>query len=96
MKFGLFSFLLLFTISWSECYSQSIQDFKVEKIGKRVNEFQLDSINLSTPLNYYLSRAWVRLSGKGDNWNKISTSKFYNENTSDEVVDDALWINSLT
>lgn len=90
MKFGLFSFLLLFTISWSKCYSQTVQDFKVEKIGKRVNEFQLDSINLSTPLNYYLSRAWVRLSGKGDNWNKISTSKFYNENTSDEVVDDAL------
>ena len=85
----IFIFLLLLT-SWSGCYSQSLQDFKVEKVGKQVNAFQLDSINLSTPLNYYLSRAWVRLSGKGDYWNKISTSKFYNENTPDEIVDEAL------
>lgn len=90
MVLRLISLCLLLLISWSGCYSQSLQDFKVEKIGKKVNEFQLDSINLSTPLNYYLSRAWVRLSGKGDNWNKISTSKFYNENIPDEEVDEAL------
>lgn len=84
------SLFLALIISWSACYPQSSQDFKVEEVGKPVNAFQLDSINLSTPLNYYLSRAWVQLSGKGDNWNKISTSKFYDENAPDEVVDEAL------
>lgn len=63
---------------------------RVEEVGKQVKEFQLDSINLSSPLDYYLSRAWVQLSGKGDNWNKISTSKFSNENIPDVVVDDEL------
>lgn len=90
MAYRFISLLLLLLISWSGSYSQSLQDFKVEKIGKQVKDFQLDSINLSTPLNYYLSRAWVRLSGKGGYWNKISTSKFYDENAPDEVVDEAL------
>lgn len=81
------SVLLLF-ISWIGCYSQSLQDFKIEKVGKQVKEFQLDSINLSSPLDFYLSRAWVRLSGKGENWNVISTSKLYNKNREDEEVDD--------
>lgn len=90
MTLRFISLLWLLFISWSSCYSQSLQDFKVEKVGKQVNEFQLDSINLSSPLNYYLSRAWVRLSGKGDNWNKISTSKFYDENAPDGVVDESL------
>lgn len=83
------SVLLLF-ISWIGCYSQSLQDFKIEKVGKQVKEFQLDSINLSSPLDFYLSRAWVQLSGKGENWNVISTSKLYNKNREDEEVDDGL------
>lgn len=85
--------ILLFLISFCSCigcFSQSFQDFKVEKIDKQVNEFQLDSINLSSPLKYYLSRAWVRLSGKGDNWNAISSSKLYNPNAEDDVVDEDL------
>lgn len=85
----IFLCMSLLISSWG-CYSQSLQDFKVEIVDKPVNTFQFDSINLSTPLNYYLSRAWVRLSGKGDNWKKISSSKFDNENTPDDIVDEAL------
>ncbi|MCI9284799.1 MAG: hypothetical protein HFJ91_03140 [Muribaculaceae bacterium] len=81
---------ILFLASWSVSLSQSLDDFKVEKIGRQVKEFQLDSINLSSPLDYYISRAWVRLSGKGKYWNAISTSKFYDENAPDESVDDEL------
>lgn len=84
------SVCLLFLVACNGSYSNSLLNIKVEKIGKPVNTFQLDSINLSSPLNYYLSRAWVRLSGKGDNWNKISTSKFYDENAPDENVDESL------
>lgn len=81
---------LLLGVCWSCCYSQSLDDFKVEKIDKQVKEFRLDSINLSSPLDYYLSRAWVRLSGKGKYWNAISTSKFDFESASDEEVDEGL------
>lgn len=81
----IFAFLV---VSLGACFSQALSDFKVEKISSKVKEFQLDSINLSSPLDYYLSRAWVRLSGKGKYWNTISTSKFYGENWSDEIVDD--------
>ncbi len=90
MLLRLISLFVIFFGSWIGCYSQSFQDFKVEKIGKNINEFQLDSINLSSPLNYYLSRAWVRLSGKGENWNAISSSKLYDSNAKDDVVDDEL------
>lgn len=90
MILRLISFSLLFIISWINCYSQSFQDFKIERIDKQVNEFQLDSINLSSPLNYYLSRALVRLSGKGENWNAISSSKFYNPDAKDDDVDEYL------
>lgn len=90
MAFRIISTFLLLFISWSGSHSQTLQGFKIEKVSKQVKDFPLDSINLSSPLNYYLSRAWVRLSGKGDNWNKISTSKFYDENATDEVVDDDL------
>ncbi len=83
----LFALLL---ISWSGALAQIPDGFKVEKIGRQVSEYSLDSIKLSSPLDYYLSRAWVRLSGKGRYWNDISTSKFYDENASDNVVDDHL------
>lgn len=88
MPSRLFSMVLLLIISWSSSFSQTSGDFKIEKIGKRVKEFQLDSINLSSPLDYYLSRAWVRLSGKNKYWNNISTSKFLFPDTEDPVDDD--------
>ncbi len=84
------SLVLALLVSGSGVSAQYSQDFKVEKIGRQVNEYRLDSINLTTPLDYYLSRAWVRLSGKGENWNKISSSKFYNSDPKDETVDEAM------
>lgn len=63
-------------------------DFAVDTISTQVGNFQLDSINLSSPLNYYLSRAWVRSTGKQRLWHDISTSKFnFDTNAADEVVD---------
>lgn len=63
-------------------------DFAVDTISTQVGNFQLDSINLSSPLNYYLSRAWVRSTGKQRLWHDISTSKFnFDANAADEVVD---------
>lgn len=83
-----FVFLLLI-ITAVGGYAQSISDFKVEKIEKQVKDFRLDSINLSSPLDYYLSRAQVRLSGKFKNWQNISSTMFdYNADVPDEVVDD--------
>lgn len=83
--------IFLILISWRGCYCQSIQDFKIEKIGKQINEFQLDSINLSSPLDYFLSRAQVRLSGKFKNWQNISSSMFnFSADEPDEVIDDDL------
>ena len=70
-------------------YAQSLADFKIEKIDKQVKDFKLDSINLSSPLDYYLSRAQVRLTGKNKNWQKISTSMFdFSTDVPDEAVDD--------
>lgn len=86
-------FYLFFTliVSWNCCFAQSLEDFKVEQIGRQVKDFHLDSINLSYPINYYLSRAWVRLSGKSKYWNTISSSKFsFDEDAPDEDVDDEL------
>lgn len=90
MSFRFIAFFLLSVIVWCNGYAQSSENFNIENIGKQIKDFQLDSINLSTPLDYYLSRAWVRLSGKGKYWNEISTSRFYNENRTDETVDDEL------
>jgi hypothetical protein len=85
------SILLLISVCFSPCYSQALDGFKVDKINRQVKEYQLDSITLSSPLNYYISRAWVRLSGKNKNWQAISSSKFsYDTNAPDEDVDDQL------
>lgn len=85
------AFSLLIMITTAGGSAQSFPDFKVEKIEKQVKEFQLDSINLSTPLDYYLSRAQVRLSGKFKNWEEISSSMFdYSADVPDESVDDDL------
>lgn len=89
MILRIISLVILIFVSWSESFSQSLEDFKVEHIGRQVKDFQLDSINLSSPLNYYLSRALVRLSGKSRLWNDISSSKFsFNAEAPDEDVDD--------
>lgn len=70
-------------------YAQSLPGFKVEKIDRQVKEFPLDSINLSSPMNYFLSRAQVRLSGKFKNWGPISTSIFdFSADVPDEIIDD--------
>lgn len=83
--------LLLMSIPWSVCIAQTLDDFKVERIDKQVKYFQIDSIDLSSPLDYYLSRAWVRMSGKNKNWKTISSSKFFfDTNAPDEDVDDEL------
>ena len=82
-------FSLLIVISSVSSYAQSSTDFKVEKIEKRVKDFRLDSINLTSPLDYYLSRAQVRLSGKFKNWQNISSSMFdYSADVPDDVIDD--------
>lgn len=84
-----FVFSLLIIFSAVGGYAQSLSDFKVEKIDKQVKDFRLDSINLSSPLNYYLSRAQVRLSGKFKNWQSISSTMFdYSADVPDEVLDD--------
>lgn len=85
------AFSLLIMMATAGGSAQSFPDFKVEKIEKQVKEFQLDSINLSTPLDYYLSRAQIRMSGQFKNWEEISSSKFdYSADVPDEFVDDDL------
>jgi hypothetical protein len=92
MIIRIISILLLISVCFSPCYSQALDGFKVDKINRQVKEYQLDSINLSSPLDYYISRAWVRLSGKNKNWQAISSSKFsYDTDAPDEDVDDQLW-----
>lgn len=84
---------LLILVSTIESCAQSLNDFKINIIDKRVGYFQLDTINLSSnlssPLDYYLSRAQVCLSGKYMNWSAISTSMFdYSADVPDKTVDD--------
>ena len=81
---------LIFLICFSSAVLAELPDgFKIVSIGKPVKEFQLDSIKLTSPLDFYLSRAWVRVSGKNRHWADISTSKFVNDsNAPDETVDD--------
>ena len=82
--------ILIFLISLSTpAFAELPHGFRIESVGKPVKEFQLDSINLTSPLDYYLSRAWVRISGKARHWADISTAKFFNDhNAPDETVDD--------
>lgn len=64
-------------------------DYVVRDISSRVSCHKLDSINLSTPLDYYISRAWVRATGKQKLWSDISSSKFsFDKTAPDKVVDD--------
>ncbi len=67
----------------------SAQDIVVQKISSQIKSYALDSINLATPLDYYLSRAWVRATGKERFWPAISTSKFSQDaNAPDKEVSD--------
>lgn len=72
--------------------AQSLSGLKVEKIDRQVCDFPHDSINdLSSPMDYYLSRVQVRLSGKFKNWGPISTSMFdFSTDVPDEVINDDL------
>lgn len=82
------SLVIILSAVWAG-FAQSLSDYKVEQIQKRVKDFPLDSINLTSPLDYYLSRAQVRLSGKYNNWQQISTSMFdYSVDVPDQVIDD--------
>lgn len=73
------------------CSAGQAEDFRVRQLSSRVREFELDSIDHTSPLNYYLSRSWVSLSGRQRLWADISSSKFaLDRNAPDEEVDDRL------
>lgn len=80
--------IIILISTFLSCYAQSLSDYKVLNIRKQVKDFPLDSINLASPLDYYISRAQVRLSGKFKNWQQISSSMFdYTANVPDETID---------
>ena len=63
-------------------------DFKTIAINKKVKEFPLQ-VNLSTPLDSYLSREYVMYSGKQRLWYEISTyefAKYFNPQALDKEV----------
>lgn len=71
------------------CAAELPEDFKIQTIARQVREFAPDSINLSSPLDYYISRAWVTMSGKERLWADISTSKFmFDADAPDRDTDD--------
>lgn len=73
------------------CSAQLPDGFKTVPVNKKVKDFTPDSINLSSPLDYYLSRAWVRSTGKVRYWADISTSKFqFDPAAPDEQVSEDL------
>lgn len=85
---SLFSAILFISVSLAG-FAQLSDGFRIEKINKKVRDFKIDSINLSSPLDYYMSREWVLLSGKSRHWVDISTSKFiYPKDSPDEIIDE--------
>lgn len=83
-----FTFVILL-VSALVSFAGQNDDFDEQKICSQVKDYPIDSINLSTPLDYYLSRAWVRLTGKQRLWSEISSSKFnFDKNAPDEDIDD--------
>ncbi len=71
-------------------FAQMASGLAERTIDSPVRAFAPDSINLSSPLDYYLSRAWVSATGKQRLWADISTSKFsFDSAAPDEAVDDA-------
>ena len=70
------SLLCLFLFIVSGSYGQfNSGDFKTIVINKKVKEFPLQ-VNLSTPLDSYLSREYAMYSGKNRLWSDISTYAF--------------------
>lgn len=66
-------------------------EIRISAVGKKVCDFRLDSINLTDPLDYYLSRSWVRATGKNGLWHNISTKKFaldFDPEAPDEIVEE--------
>lgn len=85
--------ILLFLALLSPLAALSLRadDFVVRDIASQVKNFPLDSINLSSPLDYYLSRARVMVTGKESMWAAISTSRYsFDSNAPDREVDDGL------
>ena len=91
MKLSYILSLVILFSTFGDSYAQSLSDYKIEQIQKQVKDFPLDSINLTSPLDYYLSRAQVRLSGKFKNWQIISSSMFdFSADVPDEIINDDL------
>lgn len=88
----LFSVLLLVPVSLSaKSSTPELPDFAVENIGRTVRDIEPRFIeNPSSPLDYYRTRAWVRLNGKTGLWHDISSKRFdFDRNAPDETVDSA-------
>lgn len=49
---------VIFLVSALVSFAGQNDDFDEQKICSQVKDYPIDSINLSTPLDYYLSRAW--------------------------------------
>ena len=65
--------------------------FHTQKVERLVSDFNIDGIDLSSPLNYYLSRAYVMSEGKTGLMAKMSSAKFELDTTeADETVDSLL------
>ena len=64
--------------------------WETKKIDRRVSDYAFNGIDQSSPLNYYLSRAYVLSEGKMGQMAKMSTAKFELDTcATDEVVDAA-------
>lgn len=73
------------------CLAQLPEGFRSVAVNRQVRDFALDSIDLSSPLAYYLSRAWVKSTGKMRYWADISTSMFFfDPDAADEPVEESL------
>lgn len=84
-----YKILMCFLLSVVMCQAQMPADFCTQKISRQVRYFTPDTINLSSPLDYYISRAWIVITGKERLWADISTSKFmFDADASDRTVDD--------
>lgn len=85
--------LSLVAISMSaQLSSADRSNFAFEDINKTVREIEPQYIdNPSSPLDYYRTRAWVRLNGKTGLWHDISSKRYdFDKNASDEEVDSAM------
>ena len=69
---------------------KAVDRWETKKIDRRVSDYAFKGIDLSTPLNYYLSRAFLLSEGKMGLMAKISTAKFELDTcATDEIIDAA-------